>query len=95
MNTLLATAKRAWSATARVAAASVHAIAAIAVQPRRPRVAVAIAESEAYDSLLVKALGDKSQVERLIHYELRRCPDLCRDEAIERANERWNRDLRR
>jgi hypothetical protein len=48
-----------------------------------------------HESLLLKAMGDKSLVERLIGYELRRMPGIARAEAIERANDRWNRDLSR
>ena len=48
-----------------------------------------------HESLLLKAMGDQALVERLIGYELRRLPGLSRSEAIERANDRWERDLSR
>jgi hypothetical protein len=48
-----------------------------------------------YDKLLLKALGDRNQVERLILYELRRSAQIGRPEAICRANSRWERDLMR
>jgi hypothetical protein len=49
----------------------------------------------AWDSLMLKAMGDKSLADRLITYELRRTPELSWDEAVSRANERWERDLAR
>lgn len=51
--------------------------------------------SPAYDSLLLKAMDDQSLAERLINFEIRRCPAISRMEAIDRANRRWERDMNR
>lgn len=48
-----------------------------------------------FDKLILKALGDHSQVERFISYELRRNSNLSRPEAIRCANDRRERDLMR
>lgn len=53
------------------------------------------AAADAWDRLLLKALGDLSLVLRLIGYELKRCPGLALAEAVIRANDRWERDLSR
>lgn len=53
------------------------------------------AAADAWDRLLLKALGDLSLVFRLIGYELKRCPGLALAEAVIRANDRWERDLNR
>lgn len=44
--------------------------------------------------LIRKCMGDASQAERLIQYEIQRKPDLSRDEAIQAAIESWERDHR-
>jgi hypothetical protein len=49
----------------------------------------------AWNPLLAKCLGDRSQAERLIAYEFERMPNLTRPEAVRRANDRWERDLMR
>ncbi len=51
--------------------------------------------SSAYHSLLLKSLGDRSLVERLVGYELNRSSGISINDAIERANRRWERDLSR
>lgn len=44
--------------------------------------------------LLTKCLGDKSKVERLISYELKRNPNLSREDAARNANASITRDNR-
>lgn len=45
--------------------------------------------------LLVKCNGDREQVWRLMMYERRRCPGIGREDAAQRAVERWFRDYGR
>jgi hypothetical protein len=48
--------------------------------------------SQAEQQLLRRCLGDATQAERLIGYELARRPHLSRSSASEAALERWTRD---
>ena len=98
MRTLLDTMKSAWTTVASLATGTKTlstgaATPTVCYSSIRP--AVASAASGTYDSLLHKAMGDRSLVERLVGYEFRRCSDLSRSEAIERANRRWERDVSR
>lgn len=47
-----------------------------------------------YETLLKKARNDQPLVERLIAYEMKQNPDISREEGIERALDRWERDSR-
>jgi hypothetical protein len=50
--------------------------------------------SAGYRQLLRRAGGDQNLVERLIAYEKQRAPAASREECIERAIMRWDRDKR-
>ena len=49
-------------------------------------------ETELYQQLLRKALGDHAKVERLIEHERQRNPEGKRTEWLRAALERWERD---
>jgi hypothetical protein len=51
-------------------------------------------ESQRYDELYMKVGYDEKRVERLIEYERQRAPGKSREEWIERAIQRWDRDNR-
>jgi hypothetical protein len=50
-------------------------------------------QNEAYQKLLRKAMGDRTQTERLIEFERQRNPRASRGRLIRAALERWERDL--
>jgi len=61
----------------------------------RPSGGAPLRRSPAWQSLLLKAMGDESLVHRLITHELNRAPEISWSEAVSRANDRWERDLAR
>ena len=96
MKALLNSLKRAWKATiGRPAVATVPSGGRCWDEKTARSVESAAGWAEAYESLLLKAMGDRSLVERLVGYETRRCAGISRAEAIDRANRRWERDMNR